>query len=151
MPSASHAAGEEAGVIKHVAAVLKPAAAVAKPLAPVIVVKATDAPAKTVLAFAVATGAAGAVTVGVMVAPTFCKVESATTYLTAVAVPLKVGNGSKVTVPFEFAVYVPSPVTVNDGNVQLASAVEVVAHNFTDEGVNVAPAPATSLVKTEMI
>ena len=67
------------------------------------------------------------------------------------AVPLKDGNGSNVTVPFALAVYVPSPTTVKVGNVQLLFAVAVVAHNFTDEGVNVAPAPATSLVKTEMI
>ena len=150
-PSASHAAGEEAGVIKHVAAVLNPAAAVARPLAPVMVVKETDAPGSTAFALGVATGTAGAVTVDVIVAPTVVFVESATTYFTGEATPLKVGNGSNVMVPFAFAVYVPSPGTVNVVNVQLPFAVAVVAHNLTVEGVSVAPDPAVSFASTEIV
>ena len=149
-PSASHAAGEEAGVIKHVAAVSKPAVAVARPLAPVRVVNATEPPAATDLVCAVATGGFGAVTDGVIVAPPNKVVESAATYFTGEAVPTKVGNGSNVTVPFAFAVYVPSPATVNVDNVQLPFAVLVVAHNLTDDAVIVSDALGVSFVRTVM-
>jgi hypothetical protein len=89
----------------------------------------------------VATGAFGAVTVGVIVALATWPVESVTTYFTGVAVPLKVGKGSKVTVPLAFTVYVPSPAIVNVVRLQLALAVLVVAHNFTLLDTNVAPLP----------
>ena len=99
MPSASHAAGEEAGVIKHVAEVSNPAADVAKPLAPVTVVNATDAPAATFLVCGVATGALGVPTVATTVALPRRVVESATTYFTGDALPVNEGNGSNVIVP----------------------------------------------------
>ena len=47
MPSASQAAGDDAGVMRQVAEVLKPAAEVARPEVPVKVVKATDSPGLT--------------------------------------------------------------------------------------------------------
>ena len=81
-----------------------------------------------------------------------CPVESATTYFAGVVtVPLKDGSGSKVTVPLALAVYVPSLATVSESKVQLVVGVEVVAHNFTEEGVNVAPAPAASFVRTVIV
>jgi hypothetical protein len=61
----------------------------------------------------VAVGVRGALTVGVMVVFATWPSVSETWYLTAVAVPLNVGNGSKVTVPFAFTVYVPWLATVN--------------------------------------
>jgi hypothetical protein len=98
-----------------------------------------------------ATGTPGAATVGVMVAPVTWPVVSATTYFTGEAVPRNVGNGSKVIVPFAFTVYVPSFGTVNVVRLQLAFAVEVVAHNFTDEGTNVAPEPGVSFASGEIV
>ena len=77
--------------------------------------------------------------------------ESATTYFTDDAVPLKVGNGSKVTVPFALTRYVPSLATKSSVNVQLAFAVEIVAQSLTDVVVRVAPAPAASPVSTSII
>ena len=76
---------------------------------------------------------------------------SATTYFTGVATPLKVGNGSNVTVPFAFTVYVPSPGTFNVVRLQLVFAVDVVAHNFTLLATKVAPVPAASLVRGEIV
>ena len=111
---------------------------------------ATVPPAITAFASGVAIGGAGSETVGVIVAPANWPVESVTAYFTGAAVPLKVGNGSNVTVPFAFAVYVPSPVTVNVGNVQLLLAVEVVAHNFTDDATNVTGETTVSFVNTEI-
>ena len=67
-PSASQAAGLDAGVMRHVAEVFKPAAAVARPEVPVIVVKVAVPPGITDCDSGVATGAAGAVTLAVMVA-----------------------------------------------------------------------------------
>jgi len=92
------------GVTKQVDAATRPTPEVAKPFAPVIVVKVAVPPGMTASVSAVATGAAGAVTVGVIVALASCVVESATTYFTGDAVPLNVGNGSKVTVPLAFTV-----------------------------------------------
>jgi hypothetical protein len=79
---------------------------------------------------------------------------SATWYLTAVAVPLNVGNGSNVTVPFAFTVYVPSFAIVNEVCVQLfgVCALGATPHNFTVEATNGAlTAPATSLVSGEIV
>jgi hypothetical protein len=41
--------------------------------------------------------------------------------------------------------------TVNVDKLQLALAVEVVAHNFTELAVNVAPDPAASFVSGEIV
>jgi hypothetical protein len=50
-------------------------------------------------------------------------------------VPLKVGSGSNVTVPFAFTVYVPSLATVNV--VALHEGADCpVAHNFTEVATN---------------
>jgi hypothetical protein len=60
-------------------------------------------------------GIGGGTTVGVSVADTIWPRTSATWYRTGVAtVPMKVGRGSNVTVPFVPNVYVPSPDTVTD-------------------------------------
>ena len=67
-PSASQAAGFDAGVMRHVNDVLKPAAAVARPEVPVVVVKVAVPPGVTDFDSGVATGAFGAVTLAVMVA-----------------------------------------------------------------------------------
>ena len=56
---------------------------------------------------AAATGAGGGVTLGVIVAFTYWPRSSTAWYLTAVAVPVNVGSGSKVTVPFALIEYVP--------------------------------------------
>ena len=69
MPSASHASGDDPGVIKHVMLAFKPPVAVAKPFAPVMVANVTVPPAMTAFASGVATGTAGFDTVGVTVAP----------------------------------------------------------------------------------
>ena len=69
--------------MRHVNEVLKPAAAVAKPEVPVVVVKVAVAPGNTDFDSGVATGVAGALTVGRMVASANCVVESATTYFTS--------------------------------------------------------------------
>ena len=98
-----------------------------------------------------AVGSGGGTTVGVMVAATNWPVVSATTYFTGEAVPVNVDSGSNVTVPFAFTVYVPSPATVNDVNVQLAFTVEVVAHKRTELTTNVAGVVALSFVNGEMI
>ena len=107
MPSASQVAGEDAGVIRQVDAVLNPVGDVAIPLVPVSVVKATVPPGITAFASGVAVGTGGNATVGVIVAEATCVLVSAITYFTAVATPEKVDNGSNVTVPFAFTVYVP--------------------------------------------
>jgi hypothetical protein len=114
-------------------------------------VKVAVPPGTTAFVSGVATGAAGIETVGVIVAPVTWPVESATTYFTAVAVPLNVGSGSKVTVPFAFTVYVPSPATVNVVRLQLALAVLVVAHNFTLLAIKVAGDVTVSFVKMEIV
>ena len=106
-PSASHASGDEAGVIKHVTEVSNPTPEVANPPVPVSVVKATVPPGITVLVCAVATGTAGIDTVGVIVAEVNWVVVSATTYFTGDATPVKLDSGSNVTVPSAFTVYVP--------------------------------------------
>lgn len=45
----------------------------------------------------------------------------------------------------------PSFGTVNVVRLQLALAVEVVAHNFTEDAVNVAPEPGVSFVRGEIV
>ena len=151
MPSASHVAGEDAGIMRHVNVGSSPAAAEARPLVPVVVVKVAVAPGNTDFDSGFATGRAGAVTVGVIVALATCDIPSCTTYFTGDAVPLKVGYGSKVTVPFAFTVYVPSFGTSRNERLQLASAVDVVAHSFTDEASSAESVPAESLASGEMI
>ena len=86
-----------------------------------------------------------------MVASANCVVESATTYFTGDAVPVNDGNGLNVTVPFTFTVYVPSPATSRLSRLQLAFAVDVVAHNFTEVATRVAGAVAASFVRITMI
>ena len=90
-----------------------------------------------------ATGATGINTVGVIVVEVFCPIESVTEYITAVAVPIKSGSGSKVTVPSEFTVYVPWPVMLSVVAVQLG-AVSDGPHNMTLLATKVVPLPATS-------
>lgn len=149
-PSASQVAGDEPGVIKHVAVGIKPALEVARPPCEVIVVNVAVAPGITLLVSEVATGTAGAMTVDVMVACVTWPVESATTYFTGVAVPLNVSNGSKVTVPFGFTVYVPSFGIVKEARLQFTSTVLVVAHNFRLEGTKVAGEVTVSFVSGEI-
>ena len=76
--------------------------------------------------------------------------ESATTYFTGDAVPVNVESGTNVTVPFAFTVYVPWPATSRVSRLQLAFAVDVVSHNFTEVAIRVAPVPAASPVKTSI-
>ena len=76
---------------------------------------------------------------------------SATTYLTAEAVPVNEGNGSNETVPFAFTVYVPSFGTVKVVRLQLALAVDVVAQSFTEVASRGANEPAWSLVNGEIV
>jgi cadmium resistance protein CadD (predicted permease) len=64
---------------------------------------------------------------------------------------VNVGNGSKVTVPFALTVYVPWFATVNVVKLQLAFAVEVVAHNFTVLATNVAGEFAVSFASIEIV
>jgi hypothetical protein len=85
-----------------------------------------------------------------MVEDAFIPFESATTYLIGVAVPAKVDNGVNVTAPVDvFTVYVPSPAMVSDVAVHTESSVPVV-HSRTEDGINVAPVPATSPVSTSI-
>jgi hypothetical protein len=72
---------------------------------------------------------------------------SDTTYFTGVAVPVKVGKGSKVNVPLALAAQVPSLATVNDVVVHEASLVAT-AHTRTDWGSKVVPVPGESLAST---
>ena len=123
----------------------------ARPPAPVNVVKVAVPPGMTAFDSGATTGAAGIETVGVIVALVTWPVVSVTTYFTGEAVPTNVGSGSNVTVPFAFTVYVPSLGTVKEERLQLAFAVEVVAHNFTDEGTNVAGVVAESLFNGEIV
>ena len=71
-PSASQVAGEDAGVIRHVAVVSNAAVEVARPEAPVRVVNATVPPGMTDFVSGVATGGAGLATVTVIVAFVVC-------------------------------------------------------------------------------
>ena len=151
IPSASQLAGEELGTIKQVREVLRPTPDVAKAPVPVIVVNVAVPPGITALDSRVAVGAAGRETVGVIVAPVTWPVESATTYFTGEASPVKEGSGSKVTVPFALTVYVPSPATVRVVRLQLALAVLVVAHNFTLLAIKVAGDVTVSFVKMEIV
>jgi hypothetical protein len=97
-----------------------------------------------------ATATAPAATVGVIVAEALDPKEFATTYLIGVAVPANVDNGVNVTAPVDvFTVYVPSPAMVSDVAVHTESSVPVV-HSRTEDGINVAPVPATSPVSTSI-
>ena len=94
---------------------------------------------------AIATGAGGGVTVGVIVPSDFCPSESATTYLIGVAVPVKVGSGSKVTTPVDaFSVYVPWPATVSVVEVHDAVAVTELRQIPVGIDTSDAPEPAES-------
>jgi hypothetical protein len=85
-----------------------------------------------------------------MVEDAFIPFESATTYLIGVAVPANVDNGVNVTTPVVvFTVYVPSPAMVSDVAVHTELSVPV-AHSRTEDGINVAPVPATSPVSTSI-
>ena len=118
---------------------------------PVSVVNATVPPGMTDFVSAVATGGVGNATVGVMVASSIRPLVSATTYFTAVATPVKDDNGSKVTVPLAFTVYVPCPATSSVVKSHNAFAVAVVAHNFTLVATMVAGVVAVSLVKIVIV
>ena len=65
----------------------------------------------SVVSTGVAVGVTG-VTVGVYVAEALVPFLSSRTTVTAGAVPVKLGSGTKVTVPSEATVYVPTPSTV---------------------------------------
>ena len=109
-------------------------------------------PAKTARGSGVAAVLGGNITDGVIKAGTVRPRMSVTTYFTGDAVPLNVGNGSNVTTPVVvFTVYVPSPATVNDVNVQLAFAVDVVAHKRTVLASKVAGVVALSFVNGEIV
>jgi hypothetical protein len=149
MPSASQVV--VFGVSRHVALEFRPTPEVASAPVPVRVVNVAVPPGITALDSGVAVGAPGRETVGVIVAPVTCPVESATTYFTGEASPVKEGSGSKVTVPFALTVYVPSPEIVNVVRLQLALAVLVVAHNFTLLAIKVAGDVTVSFVKMEIV
>jgi hypothetical protein len=97
------------------------------------------------------TATAPAATVGVIVADAFDPKEFATTYLIGVAVPANVDSGLKVTTPVVVStVYVPSPAMVSEVAVHNESSVPV-AHRRTEDGIRVAPVPATSPVSTSIV
>jgi hypothetical protein len=97
-----------------------------------------------------AAGTSPAATVGVIVAEAFDPKELATTYLIGVAVPVNVDSGTNVTTPVVVSTeYVPSPAIVSDVAVHNELSVPV-AHNRTEDGINVAPVPAVSPVSTSI-
>ena len=63
-PSASHIAGDDPGVMRHVTEAFNPAGELAKPEEPVIVVNVVVAPGATVRVSGVTVGTAGIATVG---------------------------------------------------------------------------------------
>jgi hypothetical protein len=91
-------------VYKQVAELFAARTDVRRPAVPVTGEKLMVDPGRTTLVSGLALGGGGGTTVGVMVADTTCPMESATTYFTGEAVPVNVGNGSNVTVPFAFTV-----------------------------------------------
>ena len=93
--------------MRHVTEVFKPATELAKPEVPVSVVNAAVPPGATLSVFGLTVGGLGKPTVTLINAAARCVVESATTYFTEEAGPLKVGSGLNVTVPFALTVYVP--------------------------------------------
>jgi hypothetical protein len=113
-------------------------------------VKLTDWPANNIFDSGWATGGGGTATWTPMVALLLCPSESATTYFTGVAVPVKVGSGSKVTLPSTLAAQVPSLATVNDEVVHEASLVAT-AHTRTDWGSKVVPAADVSFSSTRIV
>ena len=90
--------------MRHVTDVFKPAMELAKPEVPVRVVNAIVPPGITDFESGKAVGAPGGFTIGEIFALVTCPVESDTTYFTGDALPLNVGDGSNVTVPFAFTV-----------------------------------------------
>jgi hypothetical protein len=90
---------------------------------PMTLVNATLAPCRTLFCCGVADGEVGGATVGVIVAEATAPNESLTWYVGGEeTVPLNVGNGVNVTSPVVvFTVYVPSPATVSDANVQFGT------------------------------
>ena len=123
-PSASHV--EVPGTSKHVADAFR-FVPEPRPPAPVTVVNDTEPPGMTDFVSGLAVGGlGGAPTVGVIVAAAICPLLFSTTYFTGVAVPENVDNGVNVTAPVVVStVYVPSPGTVSEAPLQLASAVPV--------------------------
>jgi hypothetical protein len=149
-PSASHV--EVPGTSKHVAfgPLVTSPVPVPSPLAPVTVVNDTEPPGITDFVSGLAVGGlGGAPTVGVIVAAANCPLLFATMYLIGVAVPENVDNGVNVTAPVVVStVYVPSPGTVSESPLQLASAVPV-KQNLIDAGTR-EPLPAVSPVSTSI-
>ena len=88
-----------AGLMRHVSEVLR-LVPVAKGVSPVMLLY-TMVPLG-ITCFTSGVAAIGGNTVTMIVAVTSAPVESSTWYVTAGAVPLKVGSGSKVTVPLLF-------------------------------------------------
>ena len=133
-------------LIKHVAEVVKVGPPVAaRPPVPVSVVKATEEPGRTNFVSAVAVGAGGGVTVGVIAASERWPSASATAYLMGVAVPVNAGKGSNVTTPVVgFNVYVPWFATVNVVDVQDEAVVTVLAQIPDGTAARVVPVPAES-------
>jgi hypothetical protein len=70
--------------------------------------------------------------------------------VTAVAVPLNVGSGSNVTVPFTFTVYVPSLATVNVVALHVGTD-WFVSHNFTVVAIKGKDDPTVSLAVGVMV
>jgi hypothetical protein len=142
---------EVPGTSKHVADAFRFVPEPSPP-APVTVVNDTEPPGITDFVCGVAEGGllTGGCTVGVIVAEAVLSAESFTMYLIGVAVPENVGSGLNVTTPVAGStVYTPSPITVSDVSVQLASAVPV-THSRTEVGVNVSPALAVSPTNTSI-
>lgn len=103
------------------------------------------APEMPVDVSAVAVGAGGGVTVGVIVARDFWPSESATAYLIGVAVPVNDARGSKVTTPVDtFSVYVPWLATVKVVDVHVDAVVTELRQIPDGTDTNEAPAPAES-------
>jgi hypothetical protein len=85
--------------MKHVF-VVSNSVPVAKGVVPVMLLYVAVVPGSSVITSGVATGTGGGVTVGVIVAESIWPVESVTWYVSGnLAVPEKVGSGSKVTTP----------------------------------------------------
>ena len=105
----------------------------------------TDEPCSAVPVSSSVIGAGGGTTSGLSVECAFCPKESVTTYGMGVAVPVNVGTGSNVTVPFDCTVYVPCPVTVTEVFVQVG-AVSPTPHSLIEAFTNgFAAAPGESL------
>jgi hypothetical protein len=68
---------------------------------------------------------------------------------------MKVDSGSKVTVPSEFAVYVPSPEIATEVSLQFTAVNGAegtgCGHNFIVDADKVTPDPAESFVRTSIV